>query len=439
MKVDKKELMLEMSPLLKKAVALLSFGTFLEYADLMLYVHMGTLLNELFFDNTDPNSVKLLTATGIFITFGFRPIGAWLFGKIGDNYGRTIVLYVTTTIMAISCILIANLPTYAQIGIVASWLITICRILQSISSVGEVISCDLYLIETSRPPIQYPLSMITSLFGALGGTFALGIASLVTTKGFDWRLAFWVGGVVAIIGMQARKTLIESSEFNNIQKKIELVQKKLFLTKKEAKKIILQEDKKTFSKKTSFALFLIQCSYPLYYYFSYIYCGEIFKENFNYSSEEVIFHNLFLSLSEVGKTIFIMAISYYVNPLKILKVELLISSIVVLISFIALNGITESYHLTIIQYAILLGSIHGAPAFPIFYKHLPVLKRFTSAGLQYSFGRAGMFGVTGFGLIYLTEWYGNWGIFGLFVVTLFAYTIALFYFDRLEKESNVQK
>lgn len=434
-KTDKE--MFVMSPLLKKAVALLSFGTFLEYADLMLYVHMGTLLNELFFDNTDPNSVKLLTAAGIFITFGFRPIGAWIFGKIGDNFGRTIVLYITTTIMAISCILIANLPTYAQIGIATSWLVTICRILQSVSSVGEVISCDLYLIETSKPPIQYPLSMITCLFGSLGGTFALGIASLVTTKGFDWRLAFWVGGIIAMIGMQARKTLIESSEFNNIQNKIKLIQEKFFLTRKEAKKIILKEENRGSSKKTSFFLFLIQCAYPLYYYFSYIYCGELFKEKFNYSSEEVIFHNLFLSLSEVGKTILMMVISYYVNPLKILKVQLLISSILVLISFIALNSITESYHLSIIQYAILLGSIHGAPAFPIFYKHIPVLKRFTSAGFQYSLGRAGMFGVTAFGLIYLVEWWGNWGIFGLFAVTLFAYTIALFYFDKLEKESNV--
>jgi hypothetical protein len=73
------------------------------------------------------------------------------------------------------------------------------------------------------------------------------------------------------------------------------------------------------------------------------------------------------------------------------------------------------------------------PAFPIFYKYVDVLKRFKTAGLQYSFGRAFMFGVTSFGLIYLTEYFGNWGIFALFVVTLTAYTKALFYFDKLEK------
>lgn len=433
------EEMFVMSPLLKKAVALLSFGTFLEYVDLMLYVHMGTLLNELFFETTDPDSAKLLTAMGITITFGFRPLGAYIFGKIGDNFGRTIVLYITTVIMALSCLVMANLPTYAQIGIGASVGVTLCRILQSISSVGEVTSCDLYLIETSKPPIQYPLSMITSLFGALGGTFALGIASLVTMKGFDWRLAFWFGGIIAVIGAQARRTLIESSEFNNIQNKIKLIQEKFFLTKKEAKKIVLKEENRGYSKKTSFFLFLIQCAYPLYYYFSYIYCGDLFKENFNYSAEDVIHNNLFLSLSEVGKTIFIMVISLYINPLKILKVELLISSIVALVVPFMLNNITESYQLIIIQYTMILCSIHGAPAFAIFYKHIPLLKRFTSAGLQYAWGRGVMFALTSFSLIYFTNLFKSFGLLFLFIPTLFAYTIALFYFDKLEKESNAGK
>ena len=81
-------------------------------------------------------------------------------------------------------------------------------------------------------------------------------------------------------------------------------------------------------------------------------------------------------------------------------------------------------------------AIHGMPAFAIFYKYIPILTRFTKTGLSYSIGRAVMFGGTAFGLIYLVEWLGNFGIFLLFAVTLFAYTIALFYFDRLEKESN---
>jgi MFS transporter, MHS family, proline/betaine transporter len=129
-------------------------------------------------------------------------------------------------------------------------------------------------------------------------------------------------------------------------------------------------------------------------------------------------------------------ISYFVNPLKILKVQLLISLMLVLSLPYLLNNISQPYHLITIQYLFIIFAIHGMPAFAIFYKYISILSRFTKTGLAYSFGRALMFGGTAFGLIYLVEWFGNWGIFGLFAVTLFSYTIALFYFDKLEKKSN---
>jgi MFS family permease len=55
--------------------------------------------------------------------------------------------------MALSCVIMANLPTYAQIGITASWIVTICRILQGLSSLGEVIGAEIYLVESIKPPI----------------------------------------------------------------------------------------------------------------------------------------------------------------------------------------------------------------------------------------------------------------------------------------------
>lgn len=424
----------------KKVVALLSFGTFFEYLDLMLYVHMGVLLNELFFESTNPQSVALLSALGIFLTFAGRPIGAYLFGFVGDNFGRITVLYITTILMAISCLTMAWLPTYAQIGFTASIIMTLCRLIQSISSVGEVTSCDLYLIETTAPPIQYPIAGITDVFGALGGTVALGVASLVTMYGFNWRWAFLFGFGIAFIGFYARKTLLETSEFSNVQTKINLIIEKFNVSYKEAKRIVTEETQKyTSSKKVSLALFVIQCVFPLYYYFAYVYCGDLLKSIFNYSSVEVIHNNFILSFAALFVTIAIYWISYWVNPLKILKIQLAFSSILVLALPYLLENITKPYHLITIQYLIIIFAIHGMPAFPIFYKYIPVLQRFKVAGLQYSLGRAVMFGITSFGLLYLTKWFGNLGIFGLFVVTLLSYTWALFYFNKLEKESNNSK
>ncbi len=80
----------------KEAVGLLQIGTFLEYFDLMLYVHMAVLLNELFFPKTDPHTAALLSAFAFCSTYVLRPFGALIFGWIGDNIGRKSTVVITT-------------------------------------------------------------------------------------------------------------------------------------------------------------------------------------------------------------------------------------------------------------------------------------------------------------------------------------------------------
>ena len=104
----------------KQAIGLLSIGTFLEYFDLMLYIHMAV-LNELFFPKTDAHTAAILTAFAFCSTYLLRPIGALVFGYIGDHMGRKVTVVITTTMMSFSCLIMANLPTYGQIGIAASW------------------------------------------------------------------------------------------------------------------------------------------------------------------------------------------------------------------------------------------------------------------------------------------------------------------------------
>lgn len=164
----------------REAVGLLSIGTFLEYFDLMLYVHMAVLLNELFFPKTDPFTASLITAFSFCSTYLLRPFGALIFGYIGDYIGRKSVVILTTLLMAVSCAVLASLPTYAQIGITASWVITLCRIVQGMVATAEVRGAELYLTESSKPPVQYPLVALITVFSALGTTAALGIASIFT-------------------------------------------------------------------------------------------------------------------------------------------------------------------------------------------------------------------------------------------------------------------
>lgn len=120
-----------------QAIGLLSIGTFLEYFDLMLCIHMILLLNELFFPKTDQFTSYLLIALSLSLTYIFRPLGALIFGWIGDNIGRKSTIIITTILMSFTCIVVATLPTYNEIGIAASWIISICRIVQGIASIGE--------------------------------------------------------------------------------------------------------------------------------------------------------------------------------------------------------------------------------------------------------------------------------------------------------------
>ena len=147
----------------------------------MLFVHMAVVLNEIFFPKFDPFTNSLLSAFTFCSTFALKPIGALLFGYIGDKVGRKHTVIITTMIMALSCIIMANVPTYAQIGIAASWVVTVCRILQGLSSLSEIIGAEIYLLESFKPPVVYPMVCIIIVFSALGGFTALGIATLSTS------------------------------------------------------------------------------------------------------------------------------------------------------------------------------------------------------------------------------------------------------------------
>ncbi|MCC8467752.1 MAG: MFS transporter [Rickettsia endosymbiont of Eriopis connexa] len=114
----------------------------------------------------------------------------------------------------------ANVGTYAQIGIAATWIVTTCRILQGLSSMGEIVGAEIYLTETIKPPLRYPAVAFIVVASTIGGTAALGLATLVTSYGFNWLMAFWVGAGIAIIGMIARTTLREAPDYVDARKKL---------------------------------------------------------------------------------------------------------------------------------------------------------------------------------------------------------------------------
>lgn len=415
----------------KEAVGLLQIGTLLEYFDLMLYVHMAVLLNELFFPKTDPFTASLLSAFAFCSTYVLRPFGALFFGYIGDRIGRKITVIISSFMMAISCIIMASLPTYEQIGIAAAWGITLCRIFQGLSSQGEIIGTEIYLTEITKPPARYPIVSLTSFFASLGGLLALGLASLLSLFEINWRLAFWVGAAISSIGFTARTHLRETPEFIWTKYRTNLLQKRDQINRKTS----LRQEK--IKNKTVIAYFLISCGYPACFYLAYIHCGNILKNTYAYNSEQIIQHNLILAFVQSASFLLYSLMSYRVKPLTILKIRLACFSPIMLIYPYVLDHIVNPIELMIFQSVIIGIGIIDVPAAGVLMNHFPVLKRFTSTSFIYAFSRMAVYIVTSFGMVYLTDAFNNWGVWLMMLLLCLGFGWSIRYFEHLEKNSYI--
>lgn len=321
------------------------------------------------------------------------------------------------------------LPYYDEIGFAATILVTLLRGLQGISSATEVTGAELYITEMVKPPLQYPAVASITLFGTLGTLVALGIATIVTSGNLNWRYAFLFGAIVAITGTMARTTLKETPDFIDAKRRIKSSLEKTGLDPKKIDESSIIKQKT--SLKTFFSYFAIQCTWPVWSYFGYFYCGSLLTETFEYSPAEVIKHNFYISIGDVFGCILLTYLSYKIYPLKILRTTFYILLVFLCFSPLIMQNLTIG-SLMLIQLYFLIFAPGYFPATAIFYKHFPVFKRFTHTSFIFAISRALMFIITSFGLAYLTEYFGYIGILMIMVPVTIAYYFGLRHFERLE-------
>lgn len=409
----------------------------------MLYVHMAILLNELFFPKTDPHTAALLSAFAFCSTYVLRPFGALIFGHIGDTMGRKSTVITTTIVMAVSCMMMSLLPTYAQIGISAAWLVTICRIFQGISSMGEIIGAEIYVTEITKPPVQYPAVCLISVASSLGAVAALGISSLIIRTGMSWRIAFMVGAVVAIVGSVARTRLRETPEFVDMKRKLNHERAKLKLNQESdyaeitrIKQQIKKCGKEKIGKETIGAYIIVQCGWPLSFYLAYMYFNPLLKTTYGYLAEDILYHNFLLSILLCVINASLGVLSYKIHPLKILKARVTaFLTLAVLLPF-CISFSTHYSHIFLLQSLLLIAAVGAHPADSVFLTHFPVLKRFTTASFIYALSRALIYVVTSFGLVYLTEWFGYYGLWIITIPITVSFLWGIHHFETLERRSG---
>ena len=195
-------------------------GNLFEWYDFIIYGFFAPLIATQFF-NPESQSGDLLKVFAIFAVGYFaRPIGAVLFGSIGDRLGRKTALLVSLVVMAVPTIGMACLPTWESIGLLSPILLILLRILQGISIGGEFTGANAYLSEHSSDQhrglagsLTVSSAMLGILLGSLVYTMMVWLCSSEYIQTWGWRLAFRGGFGILLIAGWLRWTMPVSPHF----------------------------------------------------------------------------------------------------------------------------------------------------------------------------------------------------------------------------------
>ena len=208
----------------KAFVASLS-GTSLEYYDFAVYGTASALVfPQLFFPGSDPLTGLLLAFGTFAVGYVSRPIGGFVFGRLGDTLGRKRVLVSTLMLIGVATVLIGLLPTYATIGVTAPIVLVLLRLAQGVGVGGEWGSAVLLSGEFGDPRRRGFWSSAAQIGPPAGNllanvVFAILAATLTQDQllSWGWRLAFLLSALLVAFGLWIRLTLEDTPVFRALQ------------------------------------------------------------------------------------------------------------------------------------------------------------------------------------------------------------------------------
>lgn len=197
-----------------RVFAISGLGTALEFYDFIIYGMAAALVfPQLFFPSADPLVGTLVAFMAFGVGFIARPVGALVFGHFGDRIGRKPVLIMTLLLMGASTFLIGCLPTYQVVGSLAPVLLVALRLVQGFAAGGEWGGSSLFGIENSPENRRGFWGSFTSsgigLGSLVGSLVFLAVEWIpgVELAGIGWRIPFWLGGLLVIVGLVARRRM----------------------------------------------------------------------------------------------------------------------------------------------------------------------------------------------------------------------------------------
>ncbi|MCT2558816.1 MFS transporter [Tsuneonella sp. YG55] len=205
---------------IRLVIAASSAGTVFEWYDFFIYGTLAALIGKAFFPADNETLQLLLVWAGFAVGFGFRPLGAILFGFLGDKLGRKYTFLVTVTLMGVATAGVGLVPGAATIGLLAPAIVILLRILQGLALGGEYGGAAIYVAEHAPPEKR---GFYTSFIQAsVVGGFVLSIIVVIACRTFipedafnawGWRVPFLLSLILLGISLWMRLKLSESPVF----------------------------------------------------------------------------------------------------------------------------------------------------------------------------------------------------------------------------------
>ncbi len=202
----------------RASMTIAAISTIVEWYDFTLYLYFATVLSRVFFGGGQ-DSLAIALA-GFAVAYLLRPLGAIVFGHIGDRFGRRVMMLSSMAVMTVTMLATAALPTHAAIGPAAGWLLLLSRCVISFSVGGEYTGVVAYLLEGAAPHRRGLITSCASAASEIGALVAVGICALTVhmlspaaLDGWGWRIPFLFGAVLAFAVWIARSAMQESPDY----------------------------------------------------------------------------------------------------------------------------------------------------------------------------------------------------------------------------------
>ena len=201
-----------------------SAGNMIEWYDWFVYSTFMPYFADVFFPSADRKAAFISTAAVLAMGYQIRPIGAWLMGAYADREGRKAALKLSMSLMCMTSVVIAVLPGYRTIGIIAPFLLVCSRLLQGAAIGGEFGTSGVYLSEVATPGrrgLYCSFQYVALVSGQFFASFVLLALQRLLTIGqlsdWGWRAAFAIEGVFALAILCIRRRLPETRSFESVK------------------------------------------------------------------------------------------------------------------------------------------------------------------------------------------------------------------------------